>query len=70
LRQKYFALNSLFVNFVLVCFVKINKTTKNILDAIFHRLVSVFIENNGVTISPAKIILRWEKNILRRIYCV
>jgi len=38
-----FCINSLFVNFVLVCFVKINETTKNIFDAKFHRLVSVYI---------------------------
>jgi len=37
---KIFCINSLFVNFVLVCFLKINETTKNISDAKFLRLVS------------------------------
>jgi len=39
---KIFCINSLFGNFVLVCFVKINKI-KNIFDAKFYRLVSVYI---------------------------
>jgi len=38
-----FYINLLFVNIVLVCFVTINKTTKNIFDAKFHRLVSVYV---------------------------
>jgi len=41
--MKIFCINSLFVNFVLVCFVKINKTTKMFVDAKFYILVSVYI---------------------------
>jgi len=41
--MKIFCINSLFINFVLVSFVKINETTKNIFNAIFHRLVNVYI---------------------------
>jgi len=51
---KIFCINSLFVNFVIVCFVKISETTNNIFDAKFHRSVSVYIYN-GVTISPKKL---------------
>jgi len=55
---KIFCINLLFINFVLVCFVKNNETTKNIFDAKFHRLVSVYFKNNRVTISLEKIILQ------------
>jgi len=63
-KAKIFCINSLFVNFVLVCFENINETTNNIFDAKFHRLVSVYIYN-GVTISLKKYTMEKKSIMLR-----